>query len=422
MSVSINCVDMEFAPFELAATVVASAVTRLNSELVSLSTAVGRVVAEDIVAEEDLVPYARSAMDGYALRAADTLGASPGSPLGLPVVGKTFTGEGRSTLAAGTVLGITTGAAVPVNADAVIPHEQVAARDGMIFLDHAVASGECIFPPAEDVRRGEILLRRGSILRPGGIALLAFVGRPELAVYRRPMVSLLCTGSELVDVTESPQCGQIRNSNAYSLTALLSECGAEVRYCGTVSDNAGELGSALEAAREGADLLIMTGGASVGERDLIKPVLEEMGAEFEFRWVAMRPGKPFAFGRWRGVPVCALPGNPAAAFVSYHELVRPAVLRMAGREHVELPTVRATLAGRARSKSGSRYFLFGHLTITRFGFLVEPLENQCSALVRNPATANALIVVPEGPAVYESGDRVTVQVLDWESVARENFS
>jgi molybdopterin molybdotransferase len=419
---SMNCVDLEFAPFELATSVVANAVRRVNSELLSLSTAVGRVAAEDIVAEQDLVPYARSAMDGYALRAADTLSASPGSPLGLPVVGKTFTGEGRSTLVTGTALSITTGAPVPVNADAVIPHEQVAVRDRMIFLDHAVESGDCIFPPAEDVHRGEILLRRGTILRPGVIALLAFAGRPELAVYRRPIVSLLCTGSELVDVTESPQCGQIRNSNAYCLTALLSECGAEVRYCGTVSDNAGELASALEAAREGADLLLTTGGASVGERDLIKAVLEEMGAQFEFRRVAMRPGKPFAFGRWWGVPVCVLPGNPAAAFVSYQEFVRPAVLRMAGRAIVELPAVRATLAGRAGSKAGSRYFLFGHLTITRFGFLVEPLENQCSALVRNPATANALIVVPEGPAVYESGDQVTVQVLDWESVAHENLS
>lgn len=418
---SMNCVDMEFAPFELATSVVASAVTRVSSELLSLSTAVGRVAAEDIVAEEDLVPYARSAMDGYALRAADTLSASPGSPLGLPVVGKTFTGEGRSTLVTGTALGITTGAPVPVNADAVIPHEQVAVRDRMIFLDHAVESGDCIFPPAEDVHRGEILLRRGSILRPGVIALLAFVGRPEVWVYRRPVVALLCTGSELVDVTERPQCGQVRNSNAYSLGALLSECGAEVRYCGTVSDNAGELGSALEAAREGADLLITTGGASVGERDLIKAVFGEMGAQFEFRRVAIRPGKPFAFARWRGVPVCVLPGNPAAAFVCYQEFVRPAVLGMAGRKDIELPTLSATLAGRAKSKAGSRYFLFASLSITRSGFLVKPLENQCSALVRNPARANALIVVPEGSAVYESGDQVTVQVLNWDNVVHDNF-
>jgi molybdopterin molybdotransferase len=419
MSIKTACVDTELAPFDLARSVPVSAAHVLNSESIPLSDAVGRVAAENIVAKEDLVPYARSAMDGYALRAADTLAASSASPLGIPVVGKVFTGEGRSTLTSNTAMGITTGAPVPINADAVIPHEQVTIRNGMIFIEKAVPVGDCIFPSAEDVRCGETLLNRGSVLRPSVMALLAFVGRSELSVYRRPNVSLLCTGSELVDVSETPACGQVRNSNASVLSALLSECGAETRYCGAVTDNSEQLRSALEEARQGADLLLTTGGASVGERDLIKAVLEDMGAEFELRKVAVRPGKPFAFGRWRGLPVCVLPGNPAAAFVCYQEFVRPTLLRMAGRERVDLPTVMATLAGHAKSKPGSRYILFGNLSITRFGFLVEPLENQCSALVRNPAMANALIVLPEGPATYESGDRVTVQVLDWDSVVHE---
>jgi molybdopterin molybdotransferase len=414
-----TCVDTELMPFDLARSILADACETLSTESTPLSDALGRVAAENIVAKEDLVPYARSAMDGYALRAADTLAASSGSPVGIPVVGKVFTGEGRSTLTANAAMGITTGAPVPINADAVIPHEQVALRNGMIFIEEAVSVGDCIFPPAEDVRCGETLLKRGSVLRPGVMALLAFVGRSELSVYRRPNVSLLCTGSELVDVSETPACGQVRNSNASLLTALLSECGAEARYYRAVTDNSEQLRSVLEEARQGADLLLTTGGASVGERDLIKAVLEDMGAEFEFRKVAVRPGKPFAFGRWRGLPVCVLPGNPAAAFVCYQEFVRPTLLRMAGRERVDLPTVMATLAGHAKSKPGSRYILFGNLSITRFGFLVEPLENQCSALVRNPAMANALIVLPEGPATYESGDRVTVQVLDWDSVVHE---
>lgn len=159
---------------------------------------------------------------------------------------------------------------------------------------------------------------------------------------------------------------------------------------------------------------------SVGERDLVKDVLEDLGAQFEFRKVAVRPGKPFAFAWWRGVPVCVLPGNPAAAFVCYQEFVRRLILGMAGRENVELPRLRATLTGRAKSKTDSRYILFGNLKITRFGFLVDPLENQCSALVRNPATANALILLPEGPAVYEPGDQVIVQVVNWDGVAVEN--
>jgi len=385
-----TCVDTELMAFDLARSILAAAVESLSTESIRLADALGRVAAENIVAKEDLVPYPRSAMDGYALSSIDTHSASLTSPVELPLAGKVFTGDGQSTLVTGTALGITTGAPVPIGADAVVPFEQVSVRAGKIFVDHPVCVGDCIFPPAEDVRCGETLLKRGSVIRPANMAMLAFAGYSTLHVYRRPNVSLLCTGTELVDVSETPTCGQVRNSNAYSLSALLSQCGATTRYCGVVTDNLNELRAALEGARRGSDLLITTGGASVGERDLIKSALEEMGAEFEFRKVAIRPGKPFAFGRWRELPVCVLPGNPAAAFVCYHEFVRPLVLRMAGRETFELPVLTATLT------------------------------NQCSALVRNPATANALILLPEGPAQFNSGDQVSVQVLNWDDVALES--
>ncbi|MGA9978408.1 MAG: gephyrin-like molybdotransferase Glp [Candidatus Sulfotelmatobacter sp.] len=387
----------------------------LGSEYVSLSALLGRVAAENVIAEEDLVPYARSAMDGYALRASDTIAASTQSPVGLPVVGRVFAGEGKTVLAAGSVTGITTGAPVPCDADAVIPHEQAQVRDGTVFIEEPIKPGSCIFPPAEDVSRGETLLERGQVLGPALIALLAFVGRSRLHVYRRPRVSVLCTGSELVDVSDTPACGQVRNSNAYALMALLSQCGAEAQYRGTVADTRERLRAALDSAREGADLLLTTGGASVGERDLVKSVLESMGVDFEFRRVAIRPGKPFAFGMWGTLPVCVLPGNPSAAFVCFQEFVRPIVLRMAGRTRTELPELKATLMGRAKSKAGSCYIVLARTSVMGSEFLVRPLENQCSALVRNPAMANSLIVFPEGSATYEAGDQVLVQVLEWES-------
>lgn len=418
MTMTSTCVPTELMPFDEAKNILADAVETLSSEYLSLSGTLGRIAAESIVAKEDLVPFPRSAMDGYALRSADTQSASLDTGVGLPLVGKVFTGEGQATLAGGTALGITTGAPVPIGADAVVPWERVSASDGKIFITHPVAHGDCIFPPAEDVRRGETLLRRGSAIRPATMAMLAFAGCSHVSAYRRPRVSLLCTGSELVGVAEAPACGQVRNSNAYSLRALLFEAGATVRYCGAVTDDLQRLRSALEDARLEADLLITTGGASVGERDLIKSALEELGTEFEFQRVAIRPGKPFAFGWWGGLRVCVLPGNPAAAFVCYHEFVRPLVLGMAGRETVELPVLRATLRGQAKSKSATRYILFGNLSITRLGFVVEPLTNQCSALVRNPATANALIVVDEGPAEYQCGDQVSVQVLNWDDVVQ----
>jgi molybdopterin molybdotransferase len=324
-----------------------------------------------------------------------------------------------TALTVGTAMAITTGAPLPVNADAVVPHEQVEFRDGMLVFRQAIRPEDCVIPPAEDVHRGETLLRSGAVLRPAIVGLLAFVGKSQVQVYRRPRVHVLCTGTELVNPWETPAVGQVRNSNAYALVALLSECGADARYCGVVADNSATLSSALEDAREGADMLITTGGASVGERDLVKFVLEDMGVDFEFRRAAMRPGKPFAFAMWGTLPVCVLPGNPTAAFVCFHEFVRPAVLGMAGRTKTELPTVKARLTGRAKSKAGSRYVVLARLRIADAGFVVDPLENQCSALVRNPATANGFILLPEGPATYDPGQEVTVQVLDWESATTD---
>ncbi len=416
MSAKSTTLAAELVAFDTAQRIVTTAVKVLGSEYVSLSDVLGRVAAENVIAEEDLVPYARSAMDGYALRASDTAAASPQSPVGIPVAGKVFAGEGKTALAAGTAIGITTGAPVPSHADAVIPHEQVQVQDGVVFLEEPIKPGSCIFPPAEDVRCGETLLERGEVLGPALIALLAFVGRSQLRVYRRPRVSVLCTGSELVEVSDTPGYGQVRNSNAYALMALLSQCGAEARYCGAVADSSERLRAALDSAREGADLLLTTGGASVGERDLVKSVLESIGVDFEFRRVAIRPGKPFAFGMWGTLPVCVLPGNPSAAFVCFQEFVRSIVLRMAGRARTELPEMKATLTGRARSKAGSRYIILARTSVMGSEFLVRPLENQCSALVRNPAMANSLIVLPDGPATFNPGDTVKVQVLDWNSV------
>jgi molybdopterin molybdotransferase len=365
MNANTACVDTELVPFDEARSTLLRAVEPVNVETVSLGGAFGRVSAENVIAKEDLVPYARSAMDGYAMRASDTRSASPDSPLALPIAGKVFTGDGRVILASGTAMSITTGAPTPIHADAVVPLEKVNVKDGLIYLSQPASIGECIFPPAEDVRSGESALRRGTIVEAGLVGLLAFVGRSQLSVYRRPIVSVLCTGSELVDVCDTPACGQVRNSNGYTLSALLSECGAEVRCQASVTDNSTRLRSALETARAGVDLVITTGGASVGERDMVKDILEDLGAEFAFRRVAVRPGKPFAFAWWHGVPVCVLPGNPAAAFVRFQEFVRPLVIGMAGRANIELPTVNATLLGRAKSKAGSRYILFGNLTISR---------------------------------------------------------
>lgn len=408
----------QMVSFDEARRIVFDAARPLTAETLALAEALGRVLAEDVVADADLVPYARSAMDGYAVRAADAARATSANKVRLPIAGKVLAEAGEATLAAGTTLAITTGAPIPHGADAVIPHEQVECAGDAILVSAAVLSGDSIFPPAEDVRRGDLLIRAGDVLHPAAQALLAFVGRTTLRVHRRPCAAIVCTGNELVDVAETPRHGQIRNSNAFILSALVRACGADARFCGTASDDRAALAQLLESARAESDLLITTGGASTGERDLVKQILTEFGATLQFRAVSMRPGKPTGFATWDGLPVCILPGNPAAVFVGFHELVRPALLRMAGRRQTELPCVRATLRAPAKSKALHRYILLARLELGARGFEVTPLANQCSVLVRSSAEANALIVLPEGPAQFSAGESVEVQVLDWERVAR----
>jgi len=407
---------VSLARFDEAQRIIVSAVQALPAETVPLGETQGRVMAEDVLADADLVPYARSAMDGYAVRAADVAAATPERPVKLPVVSKVLAEAGEATLKPGTALVITTGAPVPRGADAVIPYEQLQRTDSQIAVSAPVAPGSSVFPPAEDVRRGDLLVGRGDVLRPATLALLAFAGRAQVHVHRRPRVAILCTGSELVEVGATPGHGQIRNSNAYTLTALANECGAEAKFCGTAADDPAVLRRLLESARNGADLLLTTGGASVGERDLVKAVLTELGAEFRFRGVAVRPGKPVGFALWKGTPVCVLPGNPAAAFVGFYEFVRPALQRLAGRLATGLPTLRARLRGRVKSKPGHCYVILSQLRVASEGFEVTPLPNQCSVLVRTSAEANALILLPEGPLTFEPGDPVEVQVLDWNHV------
>src|SRR5437879_7528905 len=238
--------------FDEAREVILATVQALPAEPVALAEALGRVVAEDIVADADLVPYARSAMDGYALRSADIAGATPANPVTLPVVGKVLAEAGEAFLAAGTAMAITTGAPIPRGADAVIPFEQLQRSDDHIVISTPAHPGSSIFPPAEDVRRGDVLVKRGEVLRPATLAPLAFVGRADVGVHRRPRVSIVCPGNEMADGAAVRGHGQSRSSNAFTLTALVSECGAEAKYCGTAADDRAVLHRLLESARDAA--------------------------------------------------------------------------------------------------------------------------------------------------------------------------
>jgi molybdopterin molybdotransferase len=406
--------------FDEALRTILSSVQPLPAENVALAHALGRVAAARLVADEDAVPFPRSAMDGYAVRANECALAMQNDPIDLPVAGQVFAEQGESSLPLGAALAITTGAPLPCGADSVIPHERTERRGATLRIFAPVSLGDCVFSPGEDFRRGDELVATGEVLNPGKLALLAFAGRPTVRVFRRPRVAIVCTGNELVDVAAAPKHGQVRNSNAVALSALVLAAGGEPRYEGVAQDNRAALEAMLQRARRGADLLITTGGASAGERDLVKSVLTELGAEFHFTHVAMRPGRPFGFAEWDGIPVCVLPGNPAAAFVCFQKLVRPALSRLSGNATTALPEMRARLGAELHSRPGRRYFVLARLECKSGGFVVKPLANQCSALVRTAADANAIVTVPEtsggSTAGLRRGEMTDVEVFDWPSV------
>jgi molybdopterin molybdotransferase len=361
-------------------------------------------------------------MDGYAVRANGCALATHDNPIDIPVTGQVFAEQGESILAPRTALAITTGAPLPSGADAVIPFERTERNGGMVRIFAPVTTGESVFPPGEDLRRGDKLVASGEALTPGKLALLAFAGKPSLRVFRRPRVAIICTGNELVEVVDAPARGQVRNSNAVALSALVLAAGGDPRYEGVAQDNRDALKAMLLRARGAADLLITTGGASTGERDFVKSVLVELGAEFQFTQVAMRPGRPFGFARWSDLPVCVLPGNPAAAFICFHKLVRPALARLSGHQGTGLPRMQARLDADLHGRPGRRYFVLARLHYELEGFTIKPLANQCSALVRTAADANALVTVRESAvgstAGLRRGEMVNVEVFDWSSVFR----
>ena len=388
----------------------------VESETVALPAANGRIVAVRLCAADDIVPFARAAMDGYALRAAETQSANPAAPLTISVVDAAYAGAAPLRLAEGCAASVATGAPLPFGADAVVPFEDVIAARGTIRLCAPLVRGDYVFAPGEDAKAGDLLVDAGSMVTPGRTALLAAAGHEAVAVYRRPRIAIVSTGNEIVAIGDRPANGQIRNSNAAMLAAAVEADGALVVFAAHAADVEGPLREALERACHCSDLVITTGGASAGERDLVKRALRASGAAFAFESIALRPAKPTAFARLGAAYVAVLPGNPAAAYIAYTALVRGLVRRLAGQPRPFPAPVTALLAGRLHRRDERHCAVFGALTRSGEAFTVRPLDNQCSSLVRTAADANALIIVEPGSGSIEAGDAVTVEVVDWNAV------
>jgi molybdenum cofactor synthesis domain-containing protein len=378
----------------------------LKSESAALSDVMGRVLAEDIIADCDLPPFDRAQMDGYAVRAEDVAA----TPARLKIVGESAAGSGwHHEMKTGEAVRIMTGAPVPVGADAVQQVELTREANGEVEILEPVDSGRSIVRRANEIKSGETVLHAGEDINAAMIATLASFGYAEVKVGRRPRVAVMATGSELVDVDKKPGADQIRDSNNYTIAAYASLAGATVERLPLAVDDTEGLKRQIAEAAARTDMLVTSGGVSMGVYDFTKAALRELGAEIFFERVSLRPGKPTVFARLGDTLVFGLPGNPVSVTVTFNLFARTALRAMQGAKEPALKEETAVLARDLKGSIERESYLPAILRTDEKGALMaEPLQWGGSSDFVAFARATALIDVPAGVKMIEAGDRVTI--------------
>ena len=381
-------------------------------ERVPLGQALGRVLTEDVVSRINNPPLDNSAMDGYAVIAKDIQSATPENPVKLEMVEEIAAGyTAKGTLKPGQTMRIMTGAPIPPGADAVLMQEDTQ-KDGnaILCLDKADVA-ENIRRAGEDVKIGEGVIKKGTTLSPAHIGMLAVIGRSQIAVSQRPTVAILSTGDEILELDETPQGPQIFNSNGHMLAAQIKSAGGIPVYLGIAKDTEKDLMEKFEWALK-ADIVVSSGGVSVGDYDLVKSSLQKMGQDMLFWKVAMKPGKPLAFGRIGKTPIFGLPGNPVSSFVSFEQFVRPSLRKVLGCSDLSHKTVQAKLTRTINKKPGRLHFLSSIVSWTDGEYTVTPAGEQGSGILKSAANANGLLIFPLEAEEIKQGQEVAVQLLE----------
>jgi molybdopterin molybdotransferase len=410
---------------------VLSYVEVLDAAETPILDSLGQVLAEDVYSGINIPPLDNAAMDGYAIQAKDTEGAGSESPSFLRVIDTVAAGSISETeVTPGTAIRIMTGAPVPQGADSVVRFEdtdeearkQASAGgiSGEIGILCKIKTGLNIRRAGEDVTRDSLVLAKGTVIRPAEVGVLASLGRSRVKAVRRPVVAILSTGNELVNIDQPLPAGKIYNSNTYSLAALVRRCGGIPRILGIARDSEESLVAGLREGRD-ADMLITSGGVSAGDYDMVKDVLAREG-EIGFWTVRMKPGKPLAFGRIKStdkggasryIPHLGLPGNPVSVMVTFEIFARPALLKMMGRKDLARHTVEATVADRVVNSDGRRVYTRAIIEKRGDKYFARLTGPQGSGILTSMSRANGLVVVPEDRAEVKAGETVQAIMLDW---------
>ncbi len=400
----------------------------LEAETKPITACLGQVLAEDVYSPFDVPPYDNAAMDGYAVQFSSIVGATPNQPKVLKIIGEAAAGYPCNLeVDAGTAVRIMTGAPLPKGADVVVPFEDTdetlrksATPKGKlteIGICREVAKDSNIRRAGEDIKKDTLVLNKGKVLRPADIGVLASLGKATVSVYRRPVVAILATGSELIDIGQPLTPGKIYDSNSYSLLAQVIRYGGIPKLMGIAPDDLEFLKNSLRQSLN-SDLVITSGGVSRGDYDMVKDVLAKEG-EISFWTVRMKPGKPLAFGFFedssgRKIPHLGLPGNPVSVMVTFEVFVRPVILKMMGKKNLAKPTVRAVMENTIKNNDGRRIFVRVIVTKRDGQFFATLTGPQGSGILTSMVKANGLAIIPESAEIIKPGDVVEVMMLDWD--------
>jgi len=383
----------------------------LGVERIPILDALGRVLAEDISSSRDIPGFDNSAMDGYAVRAADVARASEANPVKLKVVETVGAGQMPSrTVGAGEAVRTMTGAPIASGADAVIQVERTRGSGDLVEFMVSVEPRAFIRPRGEDLRRGELVMSAGKTLTPADMGTLASVNRAMVEVIRRPRVAIVATGDELVDVDQAPTGAQIVNSNAYALAGAVREAGADAVILRIARDTAHEIRDRLAEAMT-FDAVLSTGGVSVGQFDHVKGALDDLGMRQLFHGVAQRPGRPLKFGTVGYRPIFGLPGNPVSTLVCFYLYARPALRKMSGRSDVGLPRVSARCAVNIKTAKDLTEFVRVKLDRDGDNYLATPTGDQGSGILSSLSRADGLLIGPSTETILKAGAQATVLLL-----------
>ncbi len=386
-----------------------------EAQFLNLNFCLGRVSAVDIKSRENIPPFDNSAMDGFAIKAFNSIGALPDNPKVFAVIADLAAGyTAAKTVRNNQAMRIMTGAPIPDGADSVVMVEDTASNEGrkeFVRIFREVKKGENVRYAGEDVKKSEIVIKKGDILKSGYIGMLASLGISKVKVFRQPKVAILATGDELVEIKEKLTPGKIHNSNTYSLGAQVQSAGALAVVLGIARDKKEELRRKI---RKGLsfDMLLVSGGISVGDYDFVKDVLKELGTTIKFWRVAMKPGKPLAFGMMERVPVFGLPGNPVSSMITFEQFVRPAILKMAGRREIFRFHLPAIAKDDFKKKKKLRYFLRVVLENQNGALYASLTGPQGSGILKSMVLANGIMELAEGLENLRAGDKVQVTYLD----------